>query len=446
MECGFSSILREHPVHYAKPSVLELMISKYGARVDFDVSTLDNLRLPFFSGNFYSTILVHQRDLFDHLPLGERLQLAMELDSLEYLMHTVGSANWNNLAQCSTPLGQTALHWAASRCMRWSYIPGDGACLTKSIEISDFIVKLFSAGALAHALDASGKTPLLSLVSNIVAGTISMERLQNNCNQALGVWSSILKACGLSLSTYAERECGLLRSKYVANYAWPYREITFEGVFLLNDVLVLELSTRLRSDIWQYQPPPGSFPSYSQDQAVICWTPTRHDGTIMYWHHVRTVYTRPKLVRSTPPGHTGSSYDTTITLSMFHCAQDDHGTVQAAIRRNEESTDRGGVRRRRSSSAPSSGRYATDGMCHRYNERNGNTLCRLQSWRVEVSVCPLTATWCLSEILVDPMEAARECTNGCHGVHGLLSRTRSELSYEHRRNQERERLLRVVEM
>lgn len=138
---------------------------------------------------------------------------------------------------------------------------------------------------------------------------------------------------------------------------------------MLNDVLVLELNTRICLDIWQYQPPPGSFPSYSQDQPVICWTPTHHDGTIMYWQYVRTVYTRPKLVRSTPPGHTGSSYDTMVTLSMFHCAQDDHGTVQAAIRRNEKSTDRGGVRRRRSSSAPASGRYATDGMCHRYDEK-----------------------------------------------------------------------------
>lgn len=108
-------------------------------------------------------------------------------------MHAIGSADWNALAHCSTFSGRTALHWAASHCVRGLDDTEHGEYPTKSIEISNFIANLLRAGAPPHALDADGETPLLNLMSVTAYRTHSMVRYQNHCSRALGIWSSILE-------------------------------------------------------------------------------------------------------------------------------------------------------------------------------------------------------------------------------------------------------------
>lgn len=448
IECGFSSFLRQHPEHYATPSVLELMISKYGVRIDVDVNALGNYRSPFYWENFYTTILMHQKNLLDHLPIQERLRLAMHVRSPEDFVLAVGPASWSDLAHCSTSFGETALHWAARRYMRWSDDTEHGESPTKSTEISNLIANLLRAGALPHALSASGQTPLQVLVSHTLFHTHNMIQLENSFNEALRTWGSNLTACELSLSRYAERENELWTSKSlrIGSYSADRQKLTLEGVLVSNDVLAVEFSTRGSMPIWQYQPPPGSFPCHLQDQPIICWTPTDYDGTRTYWREVGTVYTRSRLIRPPAAGRTATLYDATIALEIFHCAQDDHGTVQAAIRRNENLIDRGCAKRRRSSSAPPPGRYTTDDLFHGFDDDIGKPHGYLRQWEIYVSKCPLTATWCLSRRYGHPMETARHCMSGRHGVHGLLYWRRNELLYEFRRNQERERLQRIVEM
>lgn len=433
IEFGLSSLLRQQPGHLIRPSVLELLASKYGIHMDIDANALcERITPPRYWYSLGPTVLFHQRSLIDHLPIQERLHVAMSFQSLEDFMRAVGSANWNDLAHCSTPFGKTALHWAAMHCVRRSGDTEHGEYPTKSIEISNFIANLLRTGAPPHALDAHGETPLLSLTYHTALRSRNLVRFQEKCGQALGVWSSILTACGLSLSTYAERENELSGSKYVETYEWYPQKIMFEGVFVSNVVLIIEWSTRSCVEIWQHQFPPGSFLCYSQDQPVICWDPTDYDGTNMYWQQVRTVHPRPRLLRSPPPELAESLHGAMIAVGMFDRAQDDHGIVAATIRNNQISVDRGHLKRSRGSSAPPLGRFTADGLCGKFIGKKSRLGRHLHQWEVDVFRCPVTATWCLSKLYGDPMQAARQCMNGCHGVHGLLGRTRSKLLYEYR--------------
>ena len=288
--------------------VFELLVDKF--EMDVDVIDASPRVLGFLRDNFFQlsgVILSHQSVDFTSWPLQQRFRTAMRLiyrTPLDF-QRTVGLSVSNQLAQLHDAHWGNALHWAAREWYKKvdAYMYLEVVEQQRSADHKKFIFALLENGALLHALDKRGRTPLTCVLDfNFYEEDYDLwgpiPGFNDGCVVQTVLWGRILSEAGVSLPEYVARENAILTARVGADdiCLGGDRDVILSR-FVLSEqgILQLEVTTVTKMDIWEFRPPPGLFLESHGDCSTIIWPPSTCDNDRTCWQK-----TSSKKLRSKP--------------------------------------------------------------------------------------------------------------------------------------------------
>ena len=440
--------------------------------MDVDVIDASPRVLGFLRDNFYQlgkVILSHQSVDFASWPLQQRFQTAMRMEYSTPLdfQRTVGLPVSNQLAQLHHAHWGNALHWAAREWYKNANtcLP-DGTELTSCTDHKNFIFALLEKGALLHALDKRGRTPLTSMLDfSYYEEDYELWVPQQGANEGCAVqtvlWGRILSEAGLSLPEYVARENAILAARVGEDDIWLNRDRD-RGVnlsrFVLSEqgVLQLEVTTVTKMDIWEFRPPPGLFLESHGDCLTIIWPPSTCDNDRTSWQKTSSRKLRSKPFiwsRSHEIDDEKTSDDPyRVFNALFNAAHDDHSTLALLMGRDRRRRAGESSRtRHRSSSMPPLGNAYLHHK-HSYRFSLNHSWFRLPGIRIvrpRLHRCLFDSLWGFQE----PdrgLHSWRACMKGCQGRTDYSALFEEFFEYTasqtRRMPSELERLGRIIEM
>jgi hypothetical protein len=447
-------------------SLFKLFVSKFG--MDVDVIDASPRMLDLLSDNFRELseiILSHQSVKLANWPIQQRFQMALRLESCTPLnfQRTVGLSISNELAQLSDAHIGTALHWAAKEWCGFldSRNKAEPSTMTDHDAHEEFITALLENGALLHALDKYGRTPLTCMIDcryYYEAEQLWVPYSGHGGGAVLAdLWGRLLSGAGVSLPEYVAQENALLTARSGQDEIYPEGN---GGVrlsrFVLSEQQKLQLEVTAVGwvEIWEFRPPPGLFID-SSDFSTIFWSPDTNDGNRTCWQYISTRELRSKPFGWTknPERQLGETIRRAISNNLFRGTNDDHSALALLLRRDQQRRTQGTTRRpRRSSSMPPLGNaYLYDET--RYGFALLNSEFRLPDEGLvtpRVHKCLFDSQWGFVVPNDYDEHSWRGCMKGCQGRKDYSSLFEEFLRYTasqaKRSARELERLGRIVEI
>ena len=323
--------------------------------------------LSFLQDSFWQlsgAILSHQTIDLAFWPLQERFRIAMRLENRSPFdfQRTVGLPI-SEIAQLSDAHLGTALHWAAKE---WYFYYSRGSEAVNTTGYRDrtqFVMELLENGALLHALDKRGRTPLTcmldcSFVQDEGELWIPWSFAWLGCRTLTECWGSLLGDAGVCLSHYVARENALLSARREDGICLRLSGTVNRGFelrrFALSkqQSLQIEVTTVTQMEIWEFRPPPGLFLDSRRDHSTICWPPDFEDGDRTCWQKTSSRELRSKPFEWTRTHH-GDLDEVSIFEAVFNTTHDDHSALALLLSRDRRKRSLENRHRpRRSSSMP----------------------------------------------------------------------------------------------
>jgi hypothetical protein len=327
--------------------LFELLIGKFGMDVDAMIFGASLRESKIFSDNLHwlgQFILSHQSVDFASWPLQQRFKTAMRMmynTPLEF-QRTVGLPMSNQLAQLHDEHRGNALHWAVKK---W-YEKVDHCCSESYTDHKKFIFALLENGALLHALDVHGRTPLTCVLDlNYMYYEEDREfwlperRTLHGCAVQTALWGKVLSEAGVSLPEYVAQENAILTARDGEDDICV--DLNLDAClsrFVLSEqqIIQLEVTTVTTMDIWEFRPPPGLFLESHEDCSTIIWPPSAYDNDRTCWQKTSSrklrsklyIWTRSHEVESEEPD------EARVFDALFRKAHDDHSTLALLMGRD----------------------------------------------------------------------------------------------------------------
>jgi hypothetical protein len=329
--------------------------------MDVDVIDASPRVLRFLRNNFYQlgeVILSHQSVDFASWPLQQRFRTAMRLTFSTPLdfQRTVGLPISNQLAQLHDEHWGNALHWAAREWYKEANtFLAEGYESPSCTDYRKFVFALFEDGALLHALDKRGRTPLTCMLDfNFYQEDYELWApipvAYNGCAVQTVLWGRLLSEAGVSLPEYVARENAILAARVGADDIYLDRgRVVSLSRFVLSEqgFLQLELTTVTEMDIWGFRTPPGLFLESHEDCSAIIWPPSTCDSDPTCWQKTssRKLRSKPFIwTRSHELDDEETSDDVKrVFKASFYGTRDDHSALALLVGRD---------RRRRAGESP----------------------------------------------------------------------------------------------
>lgn len=337
-------ITRELDQYEAVPQVMDGQLVFHCSRLWFSDANAESLQI------IKNSLL----EPYNSLPLSTRFDIAMTLQAglvfdPQCFLQAVGINGINHtFAELESSKGQNALHFIALQLK--NIVSWEPAV--------HFVRDLLEAGADIHKQDNHGCTPLQYFLRS---------QSQYPSWEPLSLWASLIKAAGIDLCHYGQREKTLwmpYRMDALFNKVLDDGEnahLTAQDITVGPrpgdwDVLICESA---RTQMYDYKTAPGSWPLNSAQSllpSTICWKPDREDLPFVHWAATRRIdhgVTR-YLASSCHSTRTGE-------MTTWQTCQDDIGPVTLAM--SEPSIRRD--RRRRATSQPPLGRVCAHTKTYR---------------------------------------------------------------------------------
>lgn len=328
-----------HPLQY-KIDVVELFAGKYDMDVDITSSSTEVPSLVQFEFPSISRVVMsHQPFALEKITLSDRFDIAMRFTQetpVEFL-DTVGLAVGRQLTSLKDARGATVLHWAARR---WAML--EDAQPSERTEHADFVLELIKAGALVSAVNECGQSPLMCIFGGPPYRFDAWPWVSHYHDYPVLVslvksWGSTLAGAGVSLQEYIKAENSALRARkreddtvtFLRNCA-----LKITGLYIAtNGSLAIEARSVGSITVYARTTPPGSFVQEDEIIPTLSVGSPLDDGEI--WHQIsyRELVSESTILHPEEDSFVQAEFD--IDKTLFKSPQDDHGTITAIFRRNE---------------------------------------------------------------------------------------------------------------
>jgi hypothetical protein len=448
-----------------KDVVFKLLVDKFG--MDVDVIDASPRVVGLLHDNFDRLgefILSHQSVDFASWPLQQRFNTAMRLQYSTPLdfQRTVGLPVSIDLAQLHDEHLGNALHWAAKAWYKKAY-----HCDSESYtDHQKFVFALLKSGALLHALDVRGRTPLTCILDSGYHGGdyelwLPMPGANDGCAVQAALWGKVISEAGVSLPEYVAQENAILAARDIHNDIRVDRvQDAYLSRFVLSEqqILQLEVTVVPKMDIWEFRPPPGLFLESHEDCSTIIWPPSVYNNDRTCWQKTSSRKLRSKpFIWTKSHEHTGLDRNESdrerIFDALFKKSHDDHSALALLMGRDirRRAGDNRHTRHRSASMPPLRNAYLHHKNRYRFSlfdSRFG--LPGKELVFLDLHKCLFDSQWGFAVPYEHYLNCWRACMNGCQGRADYVSEFWKFLKYiasePKRTASERERIGRIVEI
>jgi hypothetical protein len=447
-------------------NIFELLVDKFGMDVDVIDASPRVLRLLHQNFNqLREFILSHQSVDFASWPLQQRFKAAMIMKFCTPLdfQRTVGLPISNQLAQLHDAHWGNALHWAAREWYKTvhTFLPEEYES-PSCTDSKKFIFALLENGALLHAQDKRGRTPLTCMLDcNYYKDDFELWAPLNLTDDGCAVptvrWGRVLSEAGVSLPDYVAHENAILTARVGEDDIGlsEHREVNLSR-FVLSEQgsLQVEVTIVTKMDIWEFRPPPGLFLESHENCSTIIWPPSTSDNDRTCWQKTSSRELRSKpFIWSRNHELEEKNPDAQLVFNaLFDGPQDDHSALALLMGRDrrKRAGESPHTRHRSSSMPPLGNAY----LHHKdpFDFFLFNSKFRLPGMRIvipQLHKCLFDSLWGFQGPGDYSDHSWRACMKGCQGRTDYSALFEESLEYTASQTRrlpiELERLERIIE-